>query len=119
VVTADEIMMRLEPALGRLEPVNGGKLEGEARLYHLPGAKGDIGFISTVSQPFCANCTRARLTADGRLRLCLLREDDRSSDAVALRGKPCLSFVTWSLRDLAQAWGNRLSQGSCPQPLHE
>ena len=45
-------------------------------LYHLPGSQGDVGFISTVSQPFCASCSRARLTADGRLRLCLLREKE-------------------------------------------
>ncbi len=51
-------------------------LDGEARIYHLPGAAGELGFISSVSLPFCASCTRARLTADGRLRLCLLREKE-------------------------------------------
>ena len=35
-----------------------------------------MGFISSVTEPFCAACTRARLTADGRLRLCLLREGE-------------------------------------------
>ena len=115
VVTADEIMRRLEPALGRLEPLNGGKLEGEARLYHLPGAKGDIGFISTVSQPFCADCTRARLTADGRLRLCLLREDE-----VDLLTPLRLGASFAELRQLIlegiwrKPWGNRLSQGEVP-----
>lgn len=115
VVTAGEIMRRLEPALGRLEPVNGGKLDGEARIYHLPGAKGDIGFISTVSQPFCANCTRARLTADGRLRLCLLREDEVDL-LTPLRAGASLA----ELRDLVlegiwrKPWGNRLSQGEVP-----
>jgi cyclic pyranopterin phosphate synthase len=115
VVTAGEIMRRLEPTLGRLEPVNGGKLDGEARIYHLPGAKGDIGFISTVSQPFCANCTRARLTADGRLRLCLLREDEVDL-LTPLRAGASLA----ELRDLVlegiwrKPWGNRLSQGEVP-----
>jgi cyclic pyranopterin phosphate synthase len=42
----------------------------------MPGAVGTLGFISSVTQPFCATCTRARLTADGRLRLCLLREKE-------------------------------------------
>jgi cyclic pyranopterin phosphate synthase len=51
-------------------------LDGEARLYKLAGAQGTLGFISSVTQPFCASCTRARLTADGRLRLCLLREQE-------------------------------------------
>lgn len=74
VVRVPEMMARIEQALGPLEPVNGGRLDGEARVYRLPAAQGTIGFIATLSQPFCASCTRARLTADGHLRMCLLRE---------------------------------------------
>ena len=37
---------------------------------------GQVGFISSVTEPFCAGCTRLRLTADGKLRLCLLRDDE-------------------------------------------
>jgi cyclic pyranopterin phosphate synthase len=76
VVSEEEIRQTIAAELGPLELVNGGKLDGEARLYQLPGAKGMIGFISSVTQPFCASCNRARLTADGRLRLCLLREKE-------------------------------------------
>ena len=53
-----------------------GRLDGEAVIYRLPGAQGELGFISSVTLPFCASCSRARLTADGRLRLCLLREKE-------------------------------------------
>lgn len=74
VVSQDELMQTIGDALAPLSPANGGQLDGEARLYKLPGAQGEIGFISSVTQPFCASCTRARLTADGRLRLCLLRD---------------------------------------------
>jgi cyclic pyranopterin phosphate synthase len=63
-------------ALGPLEPVNDGQLDGEARVYRLQNARGSIGFISSVSNPFCASCNRARLTADGVLRMCLLREKE-------------------------------------------
>ena len=42
-----------------------------ARTYRIPGHKGRIGFISAVSESFCANCNRLRLTADGHLRPCL------------------------------------------------
>jgi cyclic pyranopterin phosphate synthase len=76
VVSEEEIRQTIAAELGPLELVNGGKLDGEARLYQLQGAKGMIGFISSVTQPFCASCNRARLTADGRLRLCLLREKE-------------------------------------------
>jgi len=74
VVSAQEMRNRIEAALGPLTPVDGGKLDGEARLYHLADGLGDVGFISSVTEPFCASCTRARLTADGKLRMCLLRE---------------------------------------------
>ncbi|HCB50172.1 MAG TPA: GTP 3',8-cyclase MoaA [Chloroflexi bacterium] len=74
VVSQDELMATISESLGFLTPANSGQLDGEARLFNLPGAAGTIGFISSVTQPFCAACSRARLTADGRLRMCLLRE---------------------------------------------
>ncbi len=74
MVSSQEIQDRIEQSLGSLTPVNGGELDGEARLYRIPGAQGDIGFISTVSAPFCADCSRARLTPEGILRMCLLRD---------------------------------------------
>jgi cyclic pyranopterin phosphate synthase len=74
VVTAQQMRDKIEAALGPLTPVDGGRLDGEARLYRLPDGQGDVGFISSVTEPFCASCTRARLTADGKLRMCLLRE---------------------------------------------
>ncbi|GAB4473560.1 MAG: GTP 3',8-cyclase MoaA [Anaerolineae bacterium] len=76
VVTEAELRAVIEAALGPLELLYGGRLDGEARLYRLAGARGTLGFISSVTAPFCAACNRARLTADGRLRLCLLREKE-------------------------------------------
>lgn len=76
IITAAQIQERIERALGKMEVANNGQLDGEALLFRLPGAQGDLGFISSVTHPFCASCTRARLTADGRLRLCLLREKE-------------------------------------------
>lgn len=46
--------------------------DGPARYYSLKGGKGKIGFISPVSSHFCSSCNRIRLTADGRIRPCLL-----------------------------------------------
>ena len=52
-----------------------------ARVYRFADADGRIGFINPVSEPFCADCNRVRLTADGRLRTCLfsLNETDLRS----------------------------------------
>ena len=51
---------------------------GVARLYRLPGAKGNIGLISPVSAHFCGECNRLRLTADGKLKPCLHAPDEYS-----------------------------------------
>jgi cyclic pyranopterin phosphate synthase len=115
VVTADEIQKNIEAALGPMHVANGGKLDGEARLYQLPDASGEVGFISSVTVPFCAACTRARLTADGRLRLCLLREGEVDLLTPLRAGA--------SLEDLRQIilegiwnkpWGHGLAQGVIP-----
>jgi cyclic pyranopterin phosphate synthase len=49
-----------------------------ARVYRFADGKGRIGFINPISEPFCADCNRVRLTSDGRLRTCLfsLNETD-------------------------------------------
>ena len=62
-------------------------LRGPARLYRLKGAVGTMGFISPVSQPFCGDCNRLRLTSDGRLRACLLAGGEVDIRAI-LRGNP-------------------------------
>jgi cyclic pyranopterin phosphate synthase len=74
VVTAIEIQQRIEETLGPLFASNGSQLDGEARIFRLQDAAGDIGFVSSISAPFCADCSRARLTADGILRMCLLKD---------------------------------------------
>ena len=51
---------------------------GVAKLYRLPGAKGNIGLISPVSAHFCGQCNRIRLTADGKLKPCLHAADEYS-----------------------------------------
>ncbi len=76
IVSEEDLRHTISSALGDLSMENDGQLDGEARIYRLNGAPGTLGFISSVTQPFCASCTRARLTADGRLRLCLLREQE-------------------------------------------
>jgi cyclic pyranopterin phosphate synthase len=49
-----------------------------ARVYRFADGRGKIGFINPVSEPFCGDCNRIRITADGRLRTCLfsLNETD-------------------------------------------
>ncbi len=75
LVTSQQTQDRLEARFGPLEPVEADAAD-PARLFRIKGAAGTIGFISPISEPFCAACNRIRLTADGKLRLCLLRGDE-------------------------------------------
>lgn len=61
-------------ALLDLVPVNQPTSNGPARTYSIPGAPGIVGFISPLGNHFCSTCNRLRLTADGRLRSCLLHD---------------------------------------------
>lgn len=115
VVTSEEIQARIAACLGPLEQVNGGMLDGEARLYQLKGAQGRIGFISSVSQPFCASCTRVRLTADGRLRLCLLQEKEVDLLSPYREGASMEDLRQMILEGIWQKpWGNGLAEGLVP-----
>ena len=115
VVTGREMRERIEARLGPLAPVDGGRLDGEARLYRLSEARGEVGFISSVSEPFCASCTRARLTADGKLRMCLLREYEVDLLTPLRQGASDLA-----LKDLIQTavwhkpWGHGLAHNVIP-----
>jgi GTP 3',8-cyclase len=76
VLTGAEIRTRIE-AEWPLEPVRR-EPSATARVYRFADGRGRIGFINPVSEPFCGDCNRIRLTADGRLRTCLfsLNETD-------------------------------------------
>ena len=115
VITADEIKERIEDSLGDLEVANAGKLDGEARLFRIPHARGDLGFISSVTAPFCSDCTRARLTADGRLRLCLLREKEVDL-LTPLRAGASLDDLRAIILDgiWQKPWGHGLADGIIP-----
>jgi cyclic pyranopterin phosphate synthase len=75
VVTYAEMKERIESVFGPLEEA-GYDFVDPSRPFRIQGAMGTLGFISSVTEPFCQGCGRVRLTADGKLRLCLLREDE-------------------------------------------
>jgi cyclic pyranopterin phosphate synthase len=76
VLTGDEIRAAID-AVFPLEPESR-EPSATARIYRFADGRGRIGFINPLSEPFCGDCNRIRLTADGRLRTCLfsLNETD-------------------------------------------
>ncbi len=115
IITDAQIRERIAEEYMPLELSDAGKLDGEARIYTFPGAKGSVGFISTVSAPFCATCNRARLTADGVLRLCLLRDKE-----VNLLGPLRAGASEEDLKDIIlegiwwKPWGHGLAEDVIP-----
>jgi len=71
-----ETRRRIEAALGSLTEIPSENLADESRNFRLHGARGVVGFISPVSEPYCGTCNRMRLTADGKFHLCLLNDDE-------------------------------------------
>ena len=78
VITAEAIKEMVEARIGTLVPLARKASDGPAMVFKLPDGPGEIGFISALSNHFCASCNRLRLTANGKLRLCLF--SDREVD---------------------------------------
>lgn len=76
LVSVKEMMAIIGESLGGLEPCLTTSGRGPAKYYKLPNAKGTIGFIGPVTECFCATCNRFRITADGKMRPCLLEDDE-------------------------------------------
>ncbi|MBQ3542789.1 MAG: GTP 3',8-cyclase MoaA [Oscillospiraceae bacterium] len=71
--------------------------DGVAKLYRLPGAKGNIGLISPVSAHFCGQCNRIRLTADGKVKPCLHSSEEYSLKGLDFAGmKRVLQEAVWN-----------------------
>ncbi len=101
-VGAEEIIVRLQ-RLGTIEAVSSAVTAGPANCYRIAGFSGQIGIIPAVSQHFCGECNRLRLTADGRLRPCLF-----STEEIDLRRPLRAGADDAELRDLLlQASGSK------------
>jgi GTP 3',8-cyclase len=90
VVPAGELVRRIEAEMP-IEPVDPNYRGEVANRYRYVDGQGEIGFIASVTQPFCADCNRARLSADGRLFTCLF----------AVEGHDCRQYVRDGLSDEA------------------
>ena len=111
VVSYREIREQVEQVFGQLEEASYDYVD-PSRPFRIPGAMGTLGFISSVTEPFCQGCGRVRLTADGKLRLCLLRDDE--VDLLSpLRNGAGFEEMRQLMRDGAfhKPWGHSLAQG--------
>jgi cyclic pyranopterin phosphate synthase len=111
VVSFREIRQKVESVFGALDEATYDYVD-PSRPFRIPGAAGTLGFISSVTEPFCQGCGRVRLTADGKLRLCLLR-DDEVDLLTPLRSGADFDKIRALMKDGAfhKPWGHGLASG--------
>jgi cyclic pyranopterin phosphate synthase len=108
VVSAAEILAAIDPEFP-LEPVPPSYPGEVARRFRYRDGAGEIGIIASVTQPFCGDCTRARLSADGRLYTCLFGVRGHDLRAL-LRGGASDEELEEAVARIWRARGDRYSE---------
>jgi cyclic pyranopterin phosphate synthase len=107
VVSAAEIVSTLD-AVWPLEPVEAARADETARRWRYRDGAGEVGVIASVTEPFCGGCSRARLSAEGRLHTCLFATSGHD-----LRGPLRLGASDEELADRIRGiWGRRTDRYS-------
>jgi GTP 3',8-cyclase len=118
VLLADDMIAMLTREIGPLEEIPDADPRAPATEYRFKDGIGRIGFIASVSRPFCLNCNRVRLTSDGKLRYCLFAIEETDVRAL-LRGGASDSAIADAVRGcVADKWiGHEInSQKFVPPP---
>ena len=102
VLTGEEIRRTIEAAIGSLEPAERDDPSQPAMDYQFVDGSGQIGFINPVTQPFCGDCNRLRLTAEGQVRNCLFSTVEWDARAL-LRGGASDADLEQLVRDCVAA----------------
>jgi cyclic pyranopterin phosphate synthase len=115
LVSTQEIISIIRQQFGELQPHHPSAGNGPATYYKLADANGTLGFIGAVTECFCAQCNRFRLTSDGKLRPCLLDDDEIDIKKPLRRGATIadLAEIIQSAAVVKRAQ-HHLSNGSMP-----
>ncbi len=85
ILTIPQIKSHLEN-IGKLTPIPSDQWDGPAKRFCLEGAIGEIGLIGPVSNHFCDDCNRLRLTPDGKIRTCLFSDEEIDVKEILRKG---------------------------------
>lgn len=117
VLLASEIVALIERALGPLGPAPDQDPRSPASEYVVAGGAGSVGIIASVSRPFCGQCNRIRLTADGRLRNCLFALDELDVRGALRGGASDRDIETLIRRSVGAKWeGHAINSSRFVQP---
>jgi cyclic pyranopterin phosphate synthase len=122
VLTASEIVRILSREIAPLEPVPDPDPRAPATQYAFADGIGTVGFIASVSRPFCLNCNRLRLTADGKLRNCLFAIEEDDVKALMRSGASDAEIAALIRRNVAGKWeGHEINSArfvAPPRPMY-
>ncbi len=118
VLLADEMIDRLSAEFGPLEPVGDPDPRAPSVDFTFAGGRGRVGFIASVSRPFCGNCNRLRMTADGKLRNCLFARDETDLRALVRDSTSSNEAIAHAIRaSVAGKWsGHEINSADFIQP---
>ncbi len=88
VLLMDDMLAMLQAEFGELEAIPDQDPRAPATEFRYKDGGGTVGFIASVSKPFCLNCNRIRLTADGKLRYCLFAIEEMDVKELLRSGAP-------------------------------
>jgi cyclic pyranopterin phosphate synthase len=116
MVTAEEILERLAAAYD-LTPASEPRGSAPAELWAVNGGPATVGVIASVSRPFCGDCDRVRLTADGQVRNCLFaRQESDLRDALRAGATDEEIAQRWVVAMLGKAPGHGIEDPTFLQP---
>lgn len=107
VVPKKEILQKIHAHLP-LEMFGSNDRSAPAVDYHYADGKGQVGVIASMTEPFCSNCTRARLTADGKLVTCLFSLRGHDLKTLLRCGAPDKEIIA----TISNVWGGRTDRYS-------
>jgi len=111
----EKVRAQIVRRLGPLAPADSVVGNGPARYYRLPGGLGTVGFISAISEHFCSRCNRLRLTADGKIRPCLLSDKEINIKPVLRSGAGLAEIQKWIIKAImAKPAGHQLRRSIFP-----
>jgi GTP 3',8-cyclase len=122
VFTADEMVGRLSNEISPLVEIPNGDPRAPATEYRFADGIGTVGFIASVSRPFCLKCNRIRLTADGKLRYCLFAIEETDVKALLRNGAPDTEIARTIEQVVAGKWeGHEINSSrfvAPPRPMY-
>jgi cyclic pyranopterin phosphate synthase len=122
VLLADEMIAMLSREIAPLVPVSDPDPRAPATEYTFADGGGAVGFIASVSRPFCLNCNRLRLTADGKVRYCLFAIEEDDVKALLRSGASDEEIAALVRRNVAGKWlGHEINSAKFvppPRPMY-